>query len=107
MTEPATVEDTFYQASMHGSTGGVGLGMDGNISFHSGSVYVPEKYVIVFKCQHGKFIIEGGGDRNKRLWSVLSKGDNVIVYYKENYLVSKKHGKQFTGYDFIDAEKVN
>jgi hypothetical protein len=125
--ETAIVEDAFFMPSRHGSSSGLGYDLtgEGGLSVHSGSVNLPEKYAVVFKCQHGKFIIEEEGksaqEKNgkeistRELWEKLSKGDTVDVTYREIYDVhyedTNDDGKcepvdsSFVDYDFIDANK--
>ena len=42
-------------------------------------VTIPERFAIVFRCQHGKFVIDG--PRGKALYQKLSKGDLVTIRY--------------------------
>ena len=115
MTEKATVADLVYSPAnsslelnptftMHDDGLKVGLSLD--------SVDLPEKYAVVFECQHGKFIIKKDQKRTKQLWERLKKGQEVTVKYAEVYKVTE-HGtlngpKQFVKrelakYDFLDA----
>jgi hypothetical protein len=91
--EDAKVEDVVFTPSRHGDGSGFGIGptidFDGNlgIAFSSSSVDVniPEKYAVVFECQHGKFIVQGTGAKHKELWSRLHEGELVDVSYREVY----------------------
>ncbi len=116
--EDAVVSETVYSPSKHGSGTGVGptFNMDGDIgiSITSVSVDVPEKYAVVFKCKHGKFIIEGKGKKYKELWGRFESGDSVSVSYKEVYKSTYKDTnddgkeelikKSLVDYDFLDAQ---
>lgn len=108
--EDAVVTEVVYSPSRHGS--GVGPTLDltgsGGIGIAITSVDIPEKFAVVFQCQHGKFIVE-----RKELWERLKEGQKVTIAYKELYvsvyddknkdgqkeLVSKKLVKL----DFLDA----
>ncbi len=130
--EPAVVSETVRSPSRHDTEielkalnmsgrgfGSIGMDYGGNMGIGIGgglqisSSKVPEKYGVVFKCQHGKFISEGSDNRHKDLWSRLSEGDSVDVNYMEIYQTtyqdSNKDGtddiikRVLIGYDFLDA----
>jgi hypothetical protein len=103
LTEPAVVEDVIFQPSRHGSGVGVGMSMRGNMVVTSDSVTFPKKYAIVFRCQHGKFIVQGTRKEHKALWQKLKRGQEVMVSYREVYLV-KDGVRSLVDYDFIDAK---
>jgi hypothetical protein len=126
--EDAVVEDVIFIPSRHGSSSGVGYDLtgEGGLSITSGSVSIPEKYAVVFKCKHGKFIVQAegydAGTSNdsleisvRDLWKKISKGDTVDVLYRELYECTYKDtnndGKlelissHFIDYDFLDANK--
>jgi len=116
--EDAIVVDVVYTPSRHGSGAGLGptIDFDGNIgiSFSSVSVNIPEKYAVVFKCEHGKFISAGTDARHKELWERLQEGQDVDVTYREifesTYEDIDKDGKKdlikrkLIAYDFLDAQ---
>lgn len=107
--EDAVIIETVYTPSRHNAelgltlikTGPGPIGMDfgGNFGIVLGgglqisSVTVPEKFAIVFKCQHGQFIIT-----RKETYEKLKnhKGKTVDVAYREVYR---------TTYDTKDGEK--
>jgi hypothetical protein len=115
--EDARVVDVAYTPSRHGSGAGPTFGMtsegDPSIGLAVTSVDIPEKYAIVFKCQHGKFIVEGEDDWHKGLWNRLQEGENVDVAYQEmyesTYKDTNKDGKKellerkLVKYHFLDA----
>jgi hypothetical protein len=106
MHEDASVEDTIFQPSQHGS--GTAYDLTGKGGLSVTSVDIPEKYALIFKCQHGKFVIQGTGERYKALWKRLSKGQKVDVSYQEVYRVyksddGKQPGRVLEKYDFLDA----
>jgi len=79
---------------------GVGIGNGMQISDHK----VPAKFSVIFKCQHGKFIVNG-----KEIYEKLKNclNDTVTVEYKEKYKVKYNHDviaeRTLIDYDFIDA----
>ncbi len=107
MTEPAVVSDIIFSPSRHGSGVGVGIDTNGDIGISSVSVNVPEQYAVVFECQHGRFVIEGGkGSTAYQLWTRLKKLQPVTVHYREEYKITKyeeQEHKTIIGYDFLDA----
>jgi hypothetical protein len=104
-TEEATVVDLAYVPSGHGSGSGVGISMSGDISVSSTSVHIPERYAVVFKCDHGKFVVEGS--QHAALWKRLSKDQPVTIQYREVQECTKDgdsvYGCVTTDLDFIDA----
>jgi hypothetical protein len=112
LEEDATVVDLVYTPSRHGSDVGIGLTTGGDLSITPVSINIPEKYAIVFKCQHGKFIIDCNTQERKKLWNDLDEGQKVRVKYKEawliTYRVEKKQrtpiAKVLEDYWFLTAE---
>jgi len=103
MTEQGCVEQTIFTPSSHGT--GVGPSFhNGEIGLAITSIDVPEIYAVVFHCQHGKFVIQGGSEKYKVLWSKLKSGDLVTISYREVYMVDlKAKTKRLIKYDFMDA----
>ena len=105
--EGAEVVDVVFAPSQHGSGTSVApiIGGNGGVAFGSVDVSVPEKYAVVFRCKHGKFIIEGGtGSTAQGLWGRFQKGDCVQVWYREVYKTIPAEGKKWlVDYDFRDA----
>lgn len=104
LTERAEVDDTILAPSQHGSASGIAIDGKGRVGPTFSSVDIAEKYAVVFRCQHGKFIIEGTDDRHKDLWQRMKRGEQVIVRYREQYRVEKDGSKTLTKYDFLDAQ---
>lgn len=116
--EDAKVVDVVYTPSRHGGGIGPSFGMtsggDAAVGLAVTSVNIPEKYAVVFKCQHGKFIVEGEDKEHKNLWGRLQEGQEVDVTYKEiyeaTYMDANKDGKKeyierkLIKYDFLDAK---
>lgn len=113
--EDAEVVDLVYTPSRHSSdlVPTVSMDMDGDLETRlvTVDVRIPEKYAVVFRCQHGKFIVEGTDQEHKRLWERFREGDNVDVSYKEIYrktyhVVDKERSltkTELIKYDFLDA----
>lgn len=106
MTEKAKVCQLIYTPSQHGSTIAPGVDTKGKVNITFVSVDIPEKYAVVFECQHGKFIIEDEGKESRahRLWSRLKDGQEVTVRYAEVYSVDGNGGRHLKKYNFIGAE---
>lgn len=113
MTEPAMVTEVIYSPPRHGSDIAPTFGMTGGgnmtVGFTSVDVKIPEVYAIVFKCQHGKFIIQTPHKKAKDLWGHLKRDQEVTVRYREVYRVlygkdKKPIKKELLEYDFIDAK---
>jgi hypothetical protein len=116
--EDAKVVDVAYTPSRHGSGAGPSFGMTSGGDVAMGlsvtSVSIPKKYAVVFKCQHGKFIVEGEDEEHKKLWERLQEGEDVDVTYREIYETTyqdyDKDGKKefierkLIDYDFLDAQ---
>ena len=109
LTEPATLIDLVYMPSRHGSGVGPTFGMtsggDASIGIAITSVDIPERYAVVFRCQHGKFIIQSA--KAKELWQRLKLNQEVTVSYKEVYRTvyddKKVVSRVLVKYDFLDA----
>lgn len=108
MTELAVVEDVVFTPSVHSSSGGIAMTSKGGMGISAEDIRIPEKYAIVFRCQHGKFIIEGTTAWHKELWSRLVRNQNVTIYYKEVYRVTHDGenvlNRRLIRYNFIDAK---
>lgn len=103
-SEPAEVYDTCFVPSGHGQTSGAwGYGHDGGVYTPPQDITIPATYAVVFKCQHGKFVIDG--PRGEVLYKKLEKGDSVIVTYCEELTVDNGVTNH-TGLHFIDANRV-
>lgn len=122
LAEPATVVDLVYTPSNHGSdvSPSVHMTEDGNLGLGLTftEIHVPEKYAVVFQCQHGKFIIQDDQAKAKELWSRLKDGQKVTVRYNEVYeevyaiqttwwgkeLYRELVARKLLKYHFIDAQ---
>lgn len=125
--EDARVANRVFTPSRHDTelefsafnTGSFGVSYSGNPGLHIGnnlqvsSVEVPEKYAVVFECQHGGFISQGSDLRHQSLYEKLKGVGVVDVTYRElfkaTYQDLDKDGKKeltsrvLVGYDFLDA----
>ena len=115
--EQARVAQTVYVPASdgHGSTTGYNFGKGGGLTVSSVNIHIPAKYAVVFECQHGKFIIEGGEDKYKTLWEKLKDNQTVDVEYKEIYEVKYSYEgndnktaleKNIIKYDFLNANPI-
>ncbi|MFA6466953.1 MAG: hypothetical protein WCV71_03770 [Patescibacteria group bacterium] len=107
LTESAVVDEVIFSPSSHGSSVGPTMSGDGGIGIAVTSVSIPEKYAVVFRCQHGKFVVQGTSQKYKELWERLIRGQAVTVYYKETYRVvyegEELLSRELIGYDFLTA----
>jgi hypothetical protein len=107
-TEDGEVLDVIYMPSRHGAGFGPSVGVDTDGGVASGvsivSVDMPSKFAVVFKCQHGKFVVQSEGDESRahQLWKKLTQGMRVTIAYQEEYRENSQ-GRQFVKYHFVDA----
>lgn len=105
LTEHGEIYDTAFVPSGHGSDISLGTSTNGDLTITPVSIDIPERYAIVFKCQHGKFIING--DKAKNLYHRFSRGDKCTISYREVIRVHMKDGKEVSrsvyDLDFLDA----
>lgn len=86
LEETAVVEDVIYSPEQNGTATGFTFGGD----FHVSSVHTNAKYVVVFRCQHGKFIIDSqNNELAEHFWKLAVKGQTVTLKYREVF-----HAKQ-------------
>jgi hypothetical protein len=106
--EPATVTETCYSPGFHHIDIDTSVDGDGNITITPVSCSVPEQYAVVFRCQHGKFVI-----REKRIWEKCARDDEVDITYQELYndtydrQTKKMVKREVYDYHFIDANVTN
>ena len=77
---------------------GTGYSTSGNLVVTTHSVGEDEKYIVIFKCEHGVVFSINRSD----LYGKLNKGDSVIIDYYE--LVNDKG--EVKDLDFVDANAV-
>jgi hypothetical protein len=96
-TRTVTVGDPYSYGNNRRSTG---------VYYHDAVNEVPEKYGVMFECEHNvKFVIEGSGDRYRFLWQKMKKDSTVTILYREIYHIDTKTGqKTLFDYDFVDAK---
>lgn len=108
--EWAEVVEAAYLPSGHGEGTSPGFDSDGNLIIGFTNVTIPDKWVTVFRCQHGKFAIDG-----KETWEKVNVGDVVDVSYIEKYEDTYLHkggqeilvGRSLLGYHYLGCEIVN
>jgi hypothetical protein len=101
LSEDGEVYDTAYVPAGHGSDIGVIYDLDGNVTITPVSVSIPAKYAVVFRCQHGKFTVNG-----EELYQKLDRGQKVTIWYRQVVRVTKLDGKEVReviDLDFLDA----
>lgn len=98
LEEPAVVCETVYTPATHGEAFGPTMSLSGKIGFANVDVDTAESFAVVFKCQHGKFIV-----KRKDIWEKVKSGDKVSVKYREVYRVVEGKDPVLVDYDFIDA----
>ncbi|MBI2633473.1 MAG: hypothetical protein HYW78_03780 [Parcubacteria group bacterium] len=125
LKEDAVILETVYTPSTHetvleqsygsyGSNSMIGYGSSGtgirlgNSGLQVTEVRHPEKFAVVFKCKHGKFIIS-----RKAIYDRFNglDGSKVVVSYREVYKTTfddesgqkKMISRILMDYDFIDA----
>lgn len=81
-TEPVTVEETTYIPSTTHSGGGMGIDTNGDVSFSTTTLRSPEDWVVVFRCQHGKFIVH-----DQAAWKLAVKDSTYTCRYRVKYKV--------------------
>ncbi|MEK7614074.1 MAG: hypothetical protein AAB428_00180 [Patescibacteria group bacterium] len=120
--EDAVITETVYTPSRHDldlgitalKTGPIGMDFSGDLGLRIGgglqisSTTVPEKFAVVFKCKHGKFIVT-----RKAVYEKFKGQDGkaVDVAYRENYRATydtvngerKLIERVLTDFEFIDA----
>lgn len=104
LTESGTVHDTAFVPKGHGSDTAVGFntGKGGGVTITPVSITIPERYAVIFKCEHGKFVIDG--NTGKELYKRLERGDSVTIRYREVYRVTRTE-TNLVDLDFVDATK--
>ena len=108
LTEEAEVVQVIYNPGQTSTSSGTSMDLDLKVKFHNHRITSPDKFAVVFKCQHGKFVIEdeGKGSRAERLWKKLSQGDKVVLRYKEVNTAWPDGRRELQKYEFIEADKV-
>lgn len=129
--ERAVVVTMIYSPSEHrteithtafgNGSGFIGTDWDGNAGIKISDDYqltsttIPEKYGVVFQCQHGTFTVDGSDQKHRVLYQKLLKNvrDTVDVLYKEGYYVTyddkdekKVVKRELMNMDFIDAQLI-
>lgn len=77
---------------------GRGSGITSKGDYHSTTIHDDEKYIVVFKCDHGVVFSMNRND----LYAKLNKGDTVSIAYYEILNSDNK----IVDFDFVDANKM-
>ena len=104
LTEQGKVELLVFSKGFHDSDVDVGMNFDGDLTFTPRSISVPDRYGVVFSCEHGnKFYIQ-----SRELFDTLTQGQKVTIYYKEIYRCRYEDNvlkeRVLIDYDFLDAK---
>lgn len=87
-----------YAAPLDGSGTTTTINTKGGIGFGSTSIHTDEKYMVVFRCEHGVvFSID-----RKELYAKLDEKDSVQIDYYE--VLNSKN--KVIDLDFVDANKI-
>lgn len=104
LTESAEIYDTCFVPKGHGSDVAIGMTTKGSMTVTPIDINIPARFAVVFKCQHGKFVIDG--QRGEALYERFSKGDKVTVKYCDVIEITKD-GERAVDLHFIDAVARN
>jgi len=107
-TEIGSVSDVVFTPSRHETNVNFGMDWDGNPEITYDDEFIPERFAVVFRCPHGKFIIE-----KKSIYDAMlgHDGEPVTIYYREIYRSTyeeingerKLISKILIKYDFLKA----
>jgi len=103
LTEPGEVYDTAFIPKGHGSDTAVGFSTNGDLTVTPIDIDIPERFAMIFKCQHGKFVVDS--EKARDLYQRLERGDKVIIHYRTVFHVINNK-RQAVDLDFLDAVKV-
>lgn len=103
MVEAGKVEQVLYNQSTEGTAVSSHVDVNGNPGMSVTSYGSPAKYGVIFRCRHGRFVIQGSDERYKDLWGRFDVGQAVDIQYREVYQVDKEGRKKLYQYDFLDA----
>lgn len=105
MTEAGEIYDTCFVPQGHASDTAIGYntGKGGGVTLTPVNVDIPARYAVVFKCQHGKFVIEG--EQGQALYKQFNRGDEVTIHYCEVFEIKEKR-TNVVGLHFLNATKT-
>jgi len=103
MTETGEVVTLVHSTGRHESYMRPGIDFDGNVTLRHDTRWVPPKWGVMFKCQHGsQFVIY-----RKVLYDRFKSGQKVTITYKEEYKNLYEDNemveRRLIDFDFIDA----
>lgn len=105
-TEQAVVLALSYSPEQHGSSSGIAITSNGNggmgVGPSFGSVDIDESYAVVFKCQHGTFVVRD--EKAKHLFSKVRSNEDVTLTYREVYSVDRNSKNEIVSKEFKKFE---
>ncbi len=106
LEEAGEIYDTCFVPKGHGSDVAIGYnaGKGGGLTVTPVDITIPARYAVVFKCQHGKFVIDG--ERGMDVYKKFDKGDKVTIRYCEVFEVTKD-STNAVDLHFIEAIPLN
>lgn len=114
LDDDGSVPDLIQTGIDHDGNEGIKVGKNHQIT----TTTIPEKYGVVFQCEHGTFTIEGSEQKHRVLYHKLYNNvrDTTDILYKEEYRVTYEEDKQtqkkvetqrvLNKLDFIDAQLI-
>lgn len=96
--ETGYVVEKQYVPDTRQTVTGTGISSNGSVVFTSHAIGEQEKYVVIFKCDHGVLFAKNDMD----LYGNLNKGDTVIIDY---YEVLSDGSNEIVDLDFVSAHK--
>lgn len=97
--ERGIVVEKQYAAGIDAHGSGVGLSGSGDMVVTSSHIHEDEKYMLVFKCDHGVVF----SVNNQELYARLDKGDTVTINF---YELLEDGTNQVLSYQFESAFKI-
>lgn len=98
LTERGVVVAIQYGAPIDASGTTTTYNSNDGVGFGSASMHAEEKFMVVFRCEHGVVF----SINRKELYAKLSERDSVNIKYYE--VVNKKG--EIKDLDFVDANKI-
>ena len=96
--EKGIVVDESYTGEFDGTSTGVGMTSNGKTVITTSHIHEDEKYIVIFKCEHGDiFSID-----DAHLYADLEKNDSVTIQFYEIL----NSDNEIVDFDFVTAEKV-
>jgi hypothetical protein len=97
-TEKGYVVEKQYFPDTRQTITGTGISTNGEMVMTSHNIGSKEKYMVIFKCEHGVIF----SVNNIQSYGTLEKGDSVKIHFKE----CRTLDSEIVDYDFIYASKL-